>query len=108
MNSYLNALAVDVSGNLSAGGKSTTAGGVSANNIAKWNGTSSTDQNPLHNYTKVETYTVKLTVKGLGGTNTATKTGYIKILKQAVICALFSRFFRRGLKELLVPSGPLQ
>ena len=32
------ALAVDASGNLYAGGNFTTAGGVSANRIAKWDG----------------------------------------------------------------------
>ncbi len=40
MNSYVYALAVDASGNLYAGGNFTTAGGVAANHIAKWNGTS--------------------------------------------------------------------
>jgi hypothetical protein len=34
------ALAIDSSGNLYAGGRFTTAGGVAANNIAKWNGSS--------------------------------------------------------------------
>ena len=34
------ALAVDASGNLYAGGDFTTAGGVSANRIAKWDGSS--------------------------------------------------------------------
>ena len=36
---WVNALAVDGSGNLYAGGVFTTAGGVAANYIAKWNGT---------------------------------------------------------------------
>ena len=36
---YCTALAVDASGNLYAGGDFTTAGGVSANHIAKWDGT---------------------------------------------------------------------
>jgi hypothetical protein len=39
MNNTVNALAVDLSGNLYAGGSFTTAGGISANRIAKWNGT---------------------------------------------------------------------
>ena len=38
MNSNVNALAVDLSGNLYAGGIFTTAGEVSANRIARWNG----------------------------------------------------------------------
>ena len=37
---YVSALVVDSSGNLYAGGDFTTAGGVSANSIAKWDGTS--------------------------------------------------------------------
>ena len=40
MNNTVYALAVDASGNLYAGGNFTTAGGVTANYIAKWNGTS--------------------------------------------------------------------
>ena len=38
VNGYVNALALDGSGNLYAGGDFTTAGGVSANRVAKWNG----------------------------------------------------------------------
>ena len=40
MNNNVHALAIDASGNLYAGGDFTTAGGVSANRIAKWDGTS--------------------------------------------------------------------
>ncbi len=40
MDREVKALAVDASGNLYAGGDFTTAGGVSANRIAKWDGTS--------------------------------------------------------------------
>ncbi|GAA3934058.1 T9SS type A sorting domain-containing protein [Hymenobacter algoricola] len=39
-NGPLRALAVDGNGNVYAGGSFTTAGGVAANNIARWNGTS--------------------------------------------------------------------
>ena len=39
MNSNVNALAVDLSGNLYAGGTFNNAGGVSVNYVAKWNGT---------------------------------------------------------------------
>ncbi len=39
LNATVNALAVDLSGNLYAGGDFTTAGVVSASRIAKWNGT---------------------------------------------------------------------
>ena len=39
MNSDVNTLTLDLSGNLYAGGYFTTAGGVSVNYIAKWDGT---------------------------------------------------------------------
>jgi hypothetical protein len=40
MNGSVHALAVDASGNLYAGGSFTTAGGITVNRVAKWNGTS--------------------------------------------------------------------
>ena len=40
MNSYVDALAVDGSGNLYAGGQFSTAGGVTVKGIAQWNGSS--------------------------------------------------------------------
>ncbi|WP_230629057.1 PKD domain-containing protein [Methanosarcina barkeri] len=48
----------------------------------KWSfgdGTYSTAQNPTHKYSKKGKYTVKLTVASSAGSNTATKTTYIKI-----------------------------
>ena len=44
-------------------------------------GTASTEQNPIHTYTFKDTgdFTVSLTVTGLGGTDTETKTKYIHI-----------------------------
>jgi len=48
----------------------------------KWtfgDGTSSTQQNPTHKYSKAGTYTVILTVKNAVGSNTVTKTDYIKV-----------------------------
>ena len=39
LNDYVRALALDSSGNLYAGGDFSTAGGISANHIIKWNGT---------------------------------------------------------------------
>ena len=45
-----------------------------------WNfgdNTSSTSANPTHSYTTAGAYAVSLTVTGPGGTNTATKSGYI-------------------------------
>ncbi|MBI2440532.1 MAG: hypothetical protein HYV35_04085 [Lentisphaerae bacterium] len=43
MNQFVDALAIDSNGNLYAGGSFTNAGGVTANRIAKWNGTSWTN-----------------------------------------------------------------
>jgi beta propeller repeat protein len=48
----------------------------------KWtfgDGTSSSDQNPIHQYSKEGTYTVKMTVKNVAGSNTITKTNYITV-----------------------------
>ncbi|WNY23345.1 hypothetical protein MmiHf6_06520 [Methanimicrococcus hongohii] len=42
-------------------------------------GTTSTDANPKHTYSKEGTYTVKLTVKNTYGSNTATKDKYITV-----------------------------
>jgi PKD repeat protein len=47
-----------------------------------WNfgdGTTSTAQNPSKTYSSAGAYTVKLTVTGSGGSNTATKTNYITV-----------------------------
>ncbi len=42
-------------------------------------GSSSTDQNPQHVYSKVDTYTVALTVTGPGGSANLVKTDYISV-----------------------------
>ena len=57
---------------------------TSTGNITTWawdfgNGSTSTLRQPTHTYTTAGTYTVKLTVTGPGGSNTATKTGYITV-----------------------------
>ncbi len=41
--------------------------------------TTDTSKNPLHNYTKVDTYTVKLVVTGPGGKDSLIDSNYIKI-----------------------------
>jgi len=49
----------------------------------KWDfgdGSKSFLQNPIHKYSKTGTYTVNLTVKNAKGSNTATKTEYIKVI----------------------------
>ena len=53
----------------------------------KWDfgdGTTSTRQNPTHKYSKVGSYTVKLTATNDKGSNTATKTGYINVVTKPV------------------------
>jgi len=52
---------------------------------AKWiwdfgDGSKSFLQNPTHKYSKAGTYTVNLTVKNVKGSNTVTKTDYIKVI----------------------------
>lgn len=42
-------------------------------------GETSTEQNPSHTYTAVGTFTVSLTITGLGGSDTLTKTDYIYV-----------------------------
>ncbi|WP_292390592.1 S8 family serine peptidase, partial [Methanosarcina sp. UBA5] len=53
----------------------------------KWSfgdGTTSTQQNPTHKYSKVGSYTVKLTATNDVGSNTITKAGYIKVVTKPV------------------------
>jgi len=53
----------------------------------KWDfgdGTTSTKQNPVHKYSKAGIYTVNLTVKNAKGSNTVTKTDYIKVITKPV------------------------
>ncbi|AKB48342.1 cell surface protein [Methanosarcina sp. Kolksee] len=48
----------------------------------KWtfgDGKTSTEQNPVHTYTKAGTYTVVLTASNAGGSNTVTKSKYITV-----------------------------
>ncbi len=50
-----------------------------------WNfgdGSTSTEQNPIHSYTKTGRYTVKLTVTNAGGSNTITKKNYIIVTRR--------------------------
>jgi len=53
----------------------------------KWDfgdGSKSYLQNPVHKYSKVGSYTVNLTVKNAKGSNTVTKTEYIKVVTKPV------------------------
>jgi PKD repeat protein len=53
----------------------------------KWNfgdGSKSYLQNPTHKYSKAGIYTVNLTVKNAKGSNTVTKTEYIKVITKPV------------------------
>ncbi|MBK8185307.1 MAG: PKD domain-containing protein [Candidatus Competibacteraceae bacterium] len=58
----------------------------STGNVTGWlwnfgDGTTSADKNPSKAYSNAGTYTVSLTATGPGGSNTATKTGYISVSK---------------------------
>ena len=57
----------------------------STNSPTSWlwdfgDGSTSTEQNPIHNYTKPGKYTVSLTATNAGGNNTVTKTEYINVI----------------------------
>ncbi|MDW5549629.1 MAG: PKD domain-containing protein [Methanosarcina sp.] len=55
--------------------------------VWKWSfgdGTTSTLKNPTHKYSKAGVYTVSLTVKNAVGSNTVTKTDYIKVVTKPV------------------------
>ncbi|WP_292387683.1 PKD domain-containing protein [Methanosarcina sp. UBA5] len=70
----------------------------------KWNfgdGTTSTQQNPTHKYSKVGSYTVKLTTTNADGSNTATKTDYIKVVTKPI--ASFTAKPTSGKAPLTVP-----
>jgi PKD repeat protein len=63
--------------------------GTSTGTPATWkwdfgDGITSTQQNPKHKYSKAGTYTVSLTVKNAAGSNTVTKTDYIKVTAKPV------------------------
>ena len=58
----------------------------SIGNITSWSwnfgdGLTSMEQHPTHIYVGQGTYTVTLTVEGLGGSDSETKTGYINVKK---------------------------
>ena len=61
----------------------------STGNVDSWSwsfgddGGESTEQNPTYTYENPGTYTVSLEVSGPGGSNTRTKTGYIRVYIQA-------------------------
>ena len=58
---------------------STSTGSINSYNWTFGDGTSSTLQNPSHSYATAGTYTVSLKVTGSGGSNTASKSGYIVV-----------------------------
>jgi PKD repeat protein len=63
---------------------------LSAGVISSWSwdfgdGGTSTIQDPTHTYTVPGTYTVSLTISGIGGSDTETKAGYITALRQPMI-----------------------
>ncbi|AKB80284.1 cell surface protein [Methanosarcina horonobensis HB-1 = JCM 15518] len=70
-----------VSGNapLNVTFKDNTTGSPTAWNWSFGDGTYSTDQNPKHTYSAAGNYTVKLTATNAAGSNTVTKSNYIKV-----------------------------
>ncbi|MDW5549944.1 PKD domain-containing protein [Methanosarcina sp.] len=59
----------------------------------KWifgDGTNSTSKNPIHKYSKAGNYTVSLTVSNAAGSNTLTKSNYIKVTTIIKPVAAFS------------------
>ena len=69
----------------------------------KWSfgdGTTSTQQNPTHKYSKVGRYTVTLTATNANGSNMVTKTNYIKVVTKPI--ASFSAKPTSGLSPLTV------
>ncbi len=69
-----------------------------------WNfgdGQTSSDQNPIHTYNVVDTFTVSLTVNGPDGTDTETKEDYI-IVSEASPIANFAADTTSGVKPLTV------
>jgi PKD repeat protein/subtilisin family serine protease len=71
-----------------------------------WNfgdGTTSSERNPVHTYQNTGSYTVSLTVAGLGGSDTRTKEGYIQVETATLpIVADFAATPRSGNGPLLV------
>jgi PKD repeat protein len=70
-----------------------------------WNfgdGTSATTKNPTHTYTKAGSYTVALTATNTAGSNTATKSGYIKVTAPVIPAAAFSGYPTSGTVPLKV------
>jgi tripartite motif-containing protein 71 len=71
----------------------------------KWNfgdGTTSTTHNPIHTYIKTGSHTVTLTATNSAGSNTATKTNYIKVTNTVKPVAAFSASPTSGTKPLKV------
>jgi len=71
----------------------------------KWNfgdGTTSTTHNPIHTYIKAGSHTVTLTAINSAGSNTVTKTNYIKVTNPVKPVAAFSASPRSGTKPLKV------
>jgi YVTN family beta-propeller protein len=71
----------------------------------KWNfgdGTTSTTHNPIHTYIKTGSHTVTLTATNSAGSNTVTKSSYIKVTNTVKPVAAFSASPTSGTKPLKV------
>jgi YVTN family beta-propeller protein len=70
----------------------------------QWNfgdGSTSTEQSPVHNYAQAGTYTVMLTVTNDGGSNTITKNNYVTV-RNATPSANFTSNTTNGIANLAV------
>ena len=68
-------------------------------------GTTSTEQNPTHTYTRAGTYTVTLTVSGSCGTDTVSKTNYITVKLPTASASLNSGSYNTKKTIILSMSG---
>ena len=79
----------------------------STNNPTSWkwtfgDGTNSTSKNPIHKYSTKGNYTVSLTATNTAGSNTTTKTNYIKVLAVIKPVANFTSNVTSGYAPLTV------
>ena len=79
----------------------------SSNSPSSWlwvfgDGSGNTNQNPLHTYTSVGNYTVNLTATNSQGSNTLSKTNYIRVVALTAPVAGFTSNVSTGLSPLAV------
>ena len=82
--------------------ESATLGGITTWTWDFGDGTTSNERNPLHTYQAAGSYTVSLTVRGPGGSDTETRPKYIQLTLPSVPKANFSAKPRSGNGPLVV------